>query len=91
MDRNREIEGSSTPPAWVKRERKPRPEQALDKCAQCGQSFSLPRSASIDAIDTAGLFARCDAPRGTARGPQRPGCCDAQRVVCRLRNAKNAG
>ena len=29
MERNREIEGTSTLPAWVKSERKPRPEQAL--------------------------------------------------------------
>ena len=63
MERNREIEGTSVQPAWVKGERKPRPEQALDKCANCAEKFTLPRSNSIDAIDPAGLFCtlRCAA------------------------------
>lgn len=68
MNRNREIEGTSVQPAWMKKgERKPRPAQALDKCAQCGEKFTLPRSNSIDAIDTAGLFCtlRCAARYGT--------------------------
>ena len=67
MERNREIEGTSVQPAWVKGERKPRPEQALDKCANCAEKFTLPRSNSIDAIDPAGLFCtlRCAARYGT--------------------------
>jgi hypothetical protein len=67
MERNQEIEGTSVQPAWVKGERKPRPEQALEKCAHCGEKFTLPRSNSIDAIDTAGLFCtlRCAARYGT--------------------------
>lgn len=67
MQRNRDIEGTSVQPAWVKGKRKPRPEQALEGCAQCGEKFTLPRSHSIDAIDTAGLFCtlRCAARYGT--------------------------
>ena len=66
MERNREIEGESTLPAWTKAERKPRSEQARDKCVQCAAQFTLPRSNSIDAIDTAGLFCtlRCAARYG---------------------------
>jgi hypothetical protein len=74
MDRNREIETSSTLPAWVtEKASKPRREQALDKCAHCGEKFTLPRSTSIDAIDTAGLFCtlRCAARYGTRAAESR--------------------
>lgn len=70
MNRNQEIEGASTPPAWMadyKRKRKNKPKQALNKCTQCGRHFTLPRPSSIHSIDTAGLFCtlRCAARYGT--------------------------
>jgi hypothetical protein len=70
----KEIEASSTLPAWVtEKVRKPRPAQALEKCAFCGAAFRLPRSNSIDAIDKAGLFCtlRCAARYGTMAATQR--------------------
>ena len=54
-------------PSWMdKAPRKPRPPQALEKCAHCGEPFRLPRSRSIDAIDEVGLFCtlRCAARYG---------------------------
>jgi hypothetical protein len=69
MERNQELIVTCELPEWlkVKRTRNPRPPQALDQCAYCGQKFTLPRSSSIDAIDRAGLFCtlRCAARYGT--------------------------
>ena len=35
------LEARAPMPAWVKGERKPRPEPALDKCEHCGKKFTL--------------------------------------------------